>query len=219
MLNRGEEDYIKAVYEITRLNNNGKVVANQQLVEFFGHTAQTVIEMIKKLDKQGYIEYTPYKGSALTARGQEIAIRLVRIHRIWEYFLAEKLGYTWDEVHEEAEDLEHVTSDRLIEKLYHFLQQPEFGPLGNPIPDLDGNLPNRTGESLWSHAALGKYKIMRVADDIQLLKYLKKLNIDIEKEIEIVSYDGFSEVMELTFEGSRITLGQKVADAIYVKKL
>ncbi|WP_113671508.1 metal-dependent transcriptional regulator [Vallitalea guaymasensis] len=136
MLNRAEQDYIKVII-VLEDKNTEEYLSNKELVKKFGHTPQTVNETIKKLVNKDLVEYVPYKGCKLTKEGREIGTRLLRIHRIWEYFLYEKLGYTWEQVHEEAEKLEHVTSFLLEERLYEFLGRPEQCPHGSYIPKLN----------------------------------------------------------------------------------
>jgi DtxR family Mn-dependent transcriptional regulator len=136
VLTRAEQDYIKVIVALEDANDH-EYLSNKKLVTKFAHTPQTVNETIKKLVNKGLVEYIPYKGSKLTNKGREIGIRLIRIHRLWEYFLHEKLGYTWEQVHEEAEKLEHVTSSLLEERLYKFLDEPKQCPHGRYIPKLD----------------------------------------------------------------------------------
>jgi DtxR family Mn-dependent transcriptional regulator len=135
LLTRGEQDYIKVIYMLQETNNE-EYLKNTVLVKKLGHTPQTVNETIKKLVNKNLLEYIPYKGSKLTEEGVEISIRLIRIHRLWELFLYEKLGFTWEQVHEEAEKLEHVTSKLLEERLYEFLGKPSKCPHGSSIPEL-----------------------------------------------------------------------------------
>lgn len=136
MLNRGEQDYIKVIFVLSG-NNEDEYLSNKELVKKLGHTPQTVNETIKKLVNKDLVEYVPYKGSKLTEKGREVGTRLIRIHRLWEYFLYDKLGYTWEQVHEEAEKLEHATSFLLEERLYKFLGEPEQCPHGSYIPRLN----------------------------------------------------------------------------------
>src|SRR5690554_7083652 len=114
-MHRSEEDYLKAIYEIS-VNTESNLVKSVDVAETLGFTVQSVNEKIKRLDSKGYVNFIPYKGVELTKKGLEESIRMVRAHRIWEVFLMEKVGYSWHEVHEEAEDLEHAASDKLIER-------------------------------------------------------------------------------------------------------
>lgn len=127
-MHRGEEDYIKAMYTLESQVDTGEFVTNTALMQYFNHTAQSVHEMVKRLTIQGYSNYQPYKGSKLTEKGRTVACRMIRIHRLWEVLLVNTLGYTWDEVHVEAERLEHVTSRQLEERLCAFLGQSMYCP-------------------------------------------------------------------------------------------
>lgn len=215
-MNRGEEDYIKGIYELERRQQEGELISNQQLVEYFSHTIQTVSEMVKKLVKRNLLEYQPYKGSQLTQRGKQEAIKLVRIHRVWETFLVDKLGYTWDEVHEEAEALEHVTSQRLVDRLYTLLGEPSICPHGNFIPDKDGYLPKRE-EILLIQAQESKvYRLKSVLDDQTLLTYLDPLGLTIGTQFQVKKIDPISEIITLTLDHKEVTLGFKVASSLFV---
>ena len=218
-MNRGEEDYIKVIYELAMTNESQEYVVNQQLVEFFSHSAQTVSEMVKKLHKNKLVKYTAYKGSKLTEEGRVAAIRLLRVHRVWEFFLVSYLGYAWDEVHEEAEGLEHATSERLEERLFHFLGDPRVCPLGNPIPDLDGNIAIRKGMRLWFSSIGKKYEVIRVADDSKLLKYLNVHSIGLGSVVSIIEKDDFGQLLKVKCGDREIALGTKVAESIFVKQI
>lgn len=224
-MNRGEEDYIKEIYELAReISRESKgeekvLVPNHLLAESLQHTAQTVSEMVKKLHKQGFIIYTPYKGSCLTKEGREAAIRLIRIHRTWEYFLVKYLGYSWEEVHDEAEGLEHVTSDRLVERLFYYLKEPKYCPLGNPIPDFEGHIEDRTGIRLWFMSLQKECEVLRVADNTKLLKYLNQYKIGIEQKMKVVERDEVSELLHLEIDGKIVVLGKRVAMSIFVRNV
>ncbi|GKX29882.1 hypothetical protein SH1V18_23620 [Vallitalea longa] len=142
MLNRGEQDYIKVIFMLEDKNED-EYLNNNELVKTLGHTPQTVNETIKKLVNKKLVEYVPYKGTKLTDEGRDIGTRLIRIHRLWEYFLFEKLGYTWEQVHAEAEKLEHATSFLLEERLYKFLGEPKQCPHGSYIPRLKETIGNK----------------------------------------------------------------------------
>jgi len=217
-MNRGEEDYIKAIYELKIFDEEIEYITNQQLVDFFNHSAQTVSEMVKKLNKHKLIIYTPYKGSILTEKGENAAIRLIRVHRIWELFLVKHLNYTWEEVHEEAEKLEHVTSNLLEKRMYSFLGKPKKGPLGNPIPNEDGKFENSLNIKLLDAKKEKIYKIVKVSDSIDLLKYLNHLNLQIGSTIKIISIDSFGEILELEYKETKIFIAKKIANMIFVSE-
>ena len=134
MINRGEEDYIKALYKLDSSNDKNAYVKTQALVDHFKHSRPSVNEMIKKLTQGHYVEYKPYVGVKLTLKGKEEAVKMIRKHRLWELFLNKSLGLSKDHVHDEAEKLEHATSDLVLEALNKFLASPDTCPHGKVIP-------------------------------------------------------------------------------------
>jgi DtxR family Mn-dependent transcriptional regulator len=217
--NRGEEDYIKAIYKLSD-EAEGDRVTNHQLVTYFAHTAQTVNEMVRKLEKKKILVYQPYKGSLLTALGKDEAVRLIRAHRIWETFLTEKLGYAWEEVHEEAEMLEHLTSSKLADKLYAFLGAPTVCPHGNYIPvlsDMNRDDLDTCGRLKLSKAKKGKqYCLKGVVDDKALLVYLNGLAIYIDLCFTIIERDLISDIVTLAYGGRNTSLSGAVAQKLFV---
>src|SRR6201990_2370199 len=131
-----EENYLKSIYHLSLDAVN---VSTNQLAAFLNTKASSVTDMLKKLSDKGLINYTPYQGVTLTAAGEKIAVNIIRKHRLWEYFLVEKLGFKWDEVHEMAEEMEHISSNELIDRLDKFMGFPKYDPHGDPIPDCDGH--------------------------------------------------------------------------------
>src|ERR1700754_3172246 len=130
-----EENYLKSIYHLSLQADS---VSTNQLAALLNTKASSVTDMLKKLAEKTLINYTPYQGVTLTATGEKIAISIVRKHRLWEYFLVEKLSFKWDEVHEMAEELEHISSTELIDRLDQFMGYPKHDPHGDPIPDRDG---------------------------------------------------------------------------------
>jgi DtxR family Mn-dependent transcriptional regulator len=133
-MNRGQEDYIKAIFKFTASKDLMTYIKTQTLVDYLKHSRASVNEMIKKLSHGGYVEYKPYVGLRLTSHGYQEAIKMIRKHRLWESFLYKTLGLSESLVHEEAEKLEHATSDLVLEALDHFLKSPEACPHGKLIP-------------------------------------------------------------------------------------
>src|ERR1700760_653079 len=132
-----EENYLKSIYHLA-LNAETEMVSTNQLAALLNTKASSVTDMLKKLAEKGLINYTPYQGVSLTAAGEKIAVNIIRKHRLWEYFLVEKLQFKWDEVHEMAEELEHISSNELIDRLDKFMDYPKYDPHGDPIPDSNG---------------------------------------------------------------------------------
>jgi DtxR family Mn-dependent transcriptional regulator len=213
-MNRAEEDYIKSIYELT-IERKVAMIKTNELSERFGFTDQSVNEMIKKLEHKNLVLFVPYKGISLTQKGKKIAIRMVRSHRIWEVFLTEKLGFTWDSVHEDAEMLEHATSDFVLEKLYHFLGEPKYCQHGNPIPNFKDHMEPVSTQML-SETSIGQTFILkRVLDNKQLLIYLDKLNVKINDQYEIIDKDDFNQVMVIKKDEQLIQLSLKTAKMMF----
>lgn len=134
-----EENYLKTIYKLSRLAE-GQQVSTNAIAEVLSTKASSVTDMIKKLSEKELVNYQRYQGVTLTEQGERIALRIIRKHRLWEYFLVNKLHFKWDEVHEAAEQLEHIHSEKLIERLDDFLGNPKYDPHGDPIPDKDGKI-------------------------------------------------------------------------------
>lgn len=218
-MNRGEEDYIKAIHELEYGMKGGGLVTNLQLSLFFSHTAQTVNEMIKKLAKKNMVNYIPYKGSVLTEEGRRVAARMIRVHRIWETFLVDKLGYSWDEVHEEAECLEHITTEKLEEKLFVFLGKPQTCPHGNLIHGINEVTSESDTLRLIDATTKEHYCLKRVIDNKVLLTYLNLMDIHIGQQFEIKSVDSISEIIMIQIDSKQIAIGYKVAMQLYISHL
>lgn len=134
-----EENYLKIIHSLS--GREGLEVSTNALAEGTSTRAASVTDMLRKLAEKGLIHYKKYQGVRLTEEGEKVALKVIRKHRLWEVFLVDKLGFGWDEVHDIAEELEHIPSDRLVEKLASYLGNPQFDPHGDPIPDAKGNMP------------------------------------------------------------------------------
>lgn len=209
-----KEDFIKAIFE---LGGKEKVVTNKALVRMLSISAASVTDMNTRLLKEELITHLPYQGVMLTEKGLLIANQLIRKHRIWEVFLAEKLGYDWNEVHADADLLEHVSSDLLIERLNIFLDEPTFDPHGGVIPNQDGTVPEIHSTPLIECKVGDRFKIQEVDDQEDFLEYLLYKKVHLGKEYtlaEIEPYDG-----PLTLEtsaGEKTVIGHKAAFKIFV---
>lgn len=217
-MNRSEEDYLKAIYELESTLHTDELLSNMQVAKHLAHSAQTVNEMIKKLAQKNLLVYTPYMGSRLTDSGKKIAIKIIRFHRIWETFLVEKLGYTWEEVHDEAEGLEHTTTTKLANRLYAFLGEPETCPHGHIIPRQEQLDAIEEGNKLsLMHANEGQeYYLQSVVDDKEILSYLNDLNFGIGQKFLLHKIDLINELIELSLHGKFVILGFKVAKNLFV---
>ncbi len=214
MLNRAEEDYIKAIYELT-VQNELELIKTTEITEYFGYTDQSVNEMIKKLSQKKLVNFLPYKGISLTNKGKKEAIRMIRAHRIWEVFLTDKLGFSWENVHEDAERLEHATSVEVIDKLYNYIGKPEYCQHGNPIPTDKGHMSKAATFSLLSCRVGQSFKITRVLDVKALLIYLNEEGIKLNDEVEVLEKDEFNGIMKIKHHEHKMTLSLKTARMLF----
>jgi len=208
-----EQDYVKAIYE---LGGHEKLVSNKSLSEELSVSPASVSEMVKRLLAGNYIIYEPYKGISLTDSGRNKAIQVIRRHRLWEVFLVEHLGYNWDEVHEEAEMLEHTMSQTFEERLYTYLQAPKVCPHGSPIPNLDGVIEKRNSFSLQDVDVGEKIKVVRVKDDHELLNYLKKLNFKLNAEYTVEDIAPYNGPITLVSSNQSMIIGREASKHIFV---
>jgi DtxR family Mn-dependent transcriptional regulator len=217
MQNRSTEDYLKQIYCIgARIDK----VTTSAIAEKLNISSASVTDMIKKLGDQGYVEYTPYHGVQLTARGERLALRVIRRHRLVELFLVKALGYTWDNVHEEAERLEHVISEEFEQRIDEFLGHPKYDPHGDPIPSFKGELEDLAYARL-SELEKGDHAIIkRVTDSKNLLQLMKKMELDLEHRIAVTEKEAFDDSMTVRINGRKDQfLSREVTDNIYVKRV
>lgn len=213
-LSKSVEDYLKTIYI---LQDRHRRATTQEISRELGVQKASATGMLKNLAADGYVKHEPYKGSQLTAKGRRVAIDLLRRHRLIELFLYTTLGVSWDELHEDAEVLEHAFSDRLIERVDAFLGHPEYDPHGQPIPQIDGGLPDHSGVSLESLAPGQQGQVVEVTDsDPEFLRYLTSLDIELGTHIVVegkVPYDG---PIELRIGRNQASLGAEAARRIWV---
>jgi DtxR family transcriptional regulator, Mn-dependent transcriptional regulator len=213
-MNRAEEDYIKTIYELT-IEKNQELIKTNDLVEHFGFRDQTVNEMVKRLENKGLVVFYPYKGLGLTDGGKKVAIRMIRAHRIWEVFLTEKLGFSWESVHADAEKLEHATSPEVLERLYAFLGKPGYCQHGNPIPDSTGKMLDAANTSLSSLEENDVFVLTRVRDSKDLLVYLNEQDISLGDAMTVIRKDAFNGLMRVRIKDRAIVVGLKTADMLF----
>ncbi len=215
MLSLTEENYLKAIYHLS--DGGSKAVLTNELAEAMSTKAASVTDMIKKLSAKEVINYEKYYGVNVTVKGKAQALMVIRKHRLWETFLVEKLGFTWDEVHEVAEQLEHINSPRLIEKLDEFLGFPKVDPHGDPIPDHKGKLKVQPQITIDQLAIGYQGKIAAVKDsDSNLLKYLDKIGAKPGIKIKIIGKEEYDDSMEILIEDHRIFISKEVSQNILV---
>jgi DtxR family Mn-dependent transcriptional regulator len=188
-LTRSQEDYLKALYE---LHQPGGRVSTAGLAASLGISAASVSEMVSRLSSQGLVAHDRFRGQRLTPEGEEIALELIRHHRLVEMFLVEVLGYRWDEVDEEAERLEHVISERMEERIFELLGRPELDPHGDPIPSVDGTLRAASTRSLLDCPAGTTAVIGRVSDvDPEKLRALDQMGLALGASLEVLATSRF----------------------------
>lgn len=217
-MNRSEEDYIKTIYELS-INNNDELVKTNEIAEALGFTDQSVNEMIKKLSKKGFLSFFPYKGISLTEKGNKEAVRMIRAHRIWEVFLMKNLDYRWNEVHDIAEQLEHIGNDDFINRLFNYIGSPEYCSHGNPIPTENGTIKNTPyTKSLSEFEVNDIFVLKRVLDNKNLLIYLNEKNININDLIKIIEKDDYSGYIKVLINNKEHIFTNKVTKSIYGEK-
>ena len=210
MISFTEENYLKAIYHLSQ--GGTRTVMTNELAEAMQTKAASVTDMIKKLSAKSLIQYQRYYGVQITPEGKHQALQIVRKHRLWETFLVEKLGFSWDEVHAVAEQLEHIQSPQLINKLDAFLGHPKADPHGDPIPDQHGKVKSQSLISL-DQAAIGKrVTIASVRDsDTELLKFLDKIGARPGKVIQVVRRESFDKSMEVVIDKKKYFLSLDVS--------
>lgn len=211
-----EENYIKAIFHLSE--EGDEAISTNDIAKAVNASAASVTDMLKKLKQKKLVTYEKYRGVRLTAAGDKIAKGVIRKHRLWEVFLVEKLGYSWDRIHDIAEQLEHIQSDELIDKLEKFLGNPKFDPHGDPIPDASGNMKSQK-QTLLSKLTKGhKGTVVGVKDSSsKLLQYLNELEIHLGTAIEILDIVEFDNSFVLNLNKKRkVTLSKQVAQNIFV---
>jgi DtxR family Mn-dependent transcriptional regulator len=210
-----EENYLKAVYH---LQVDEATVSTSTLAEKLNTRPASVTDMMKKLDAKKLLHYTPYYGFHLTGQGKKAALEIIRRHRLWEVFLAQKLGFDWNEVHGLAEELEHVSSKKLIDKLDAFLEYPPFDPHGDPIPDSRGRMKLRHKFSLDKLPLQKAAVVCRVANQTsEMLELLAHKNIRIGTRLEVKVQFPFDHSLELRIKpDTLVTISEQLARNIFV---
>ncbi|EGP4758064.1 metal-dependent transcriptional regulator [Enterococcus faecium] len=210
------EDYLKIILE---LGGDTTKVNNKQIVSSLDVSAASVSEMISKLVKEELVEHSPYQGVQLTASGLQKASSLIRKHRLWEVFLVEHLDYSWNEVHDDAEVLEHVTSEHLADHLENYLNHPEHCPHGGSIPKKEEVVHEERRQTLESYPVGTKVRIARVLDEKELLDYLVTIDLNINEEYEIVDIAAYEGPITIQNDRKKIPISFKAASTIFVDKI
>jgi len=210
------EDYLKAIYKLENMMD-GKGVPTSDLAREMGVANASVTNMVKRLSGLGMVTYQSYYGSRLTESGRKIALEMIRHHRLLELYLAEMLGYSWDQVHEEAEKLEHHISEQFEDKIAELLNNPKFDPHGDPIPSKDGKMPKLGLKPLSEISTDGEIVVKRVKNqDPELLRYLYSYGLTPGSKVQVVNKEPFDGPLDLEVNGKSVTLGHKIASDILV---
>lgn len=211
-----EENYIKVIYHLSLVSPKG--VNTNAIAGMLNTKASSVTEMLKKLSDKELLIYQKYQGVNLTEKGLLSAKMIVRKHRLWEVFLVEKLNFSWDEVHEIAEELEHIKSEKLVNKLDEFLDFPAFDPHGDPIPDENGAI-KKVEKLLLSEAKINiDYQCVGVKDtSVAFLQYLDKQKISLGSKLKVIEKESFDETLTLLIDSKNITISNKIATNLYIK--
>jgi DtxR family Mn-dependent transcriptional regulator len=209
-----EENYIKAIFHLQV--KDGTVTTNV-LAEKLQTRPASVTDMMKKLNAKKLLHYKPYYGFSLSAEGKKIALSIVRRHRLWEYFLSEKLRFGWDEVHVLAEELEHVSHKKLIDRLDEYLGFPPFDPHGDPIPDRKGRIRNISKVPVFDLPLNQAAEVCQVTNQsAEMLELLEHKNIGIGTRVEVKKYFEFDHSFELRVRNQSITISEQLAKNIFV---
>lgn len=210
-----EENYIKAIFH---LQEEAERVNTLQLAQALKTKPASITDMLKKLKNKKLLDYQPYYGFKLTAEGNKIALGIIRRHRIWEYFLAEKLQFNLHEVHELAEVLEHVSSKKLIDKLDAYLGSPKFDPHGDPIPDLNGKIASEEHVLLSVMKVKTKGRVCRIASaSKKIMELISHQQIKLGSQIMVQHRFEFDDSMEILIDGKhKVNISQQLAKNIFI---
>ncbi len=221
MLSYTEENYLKALLKLSFQNEEKPEAGTNEMAAYLGVKPATATDMLKKLKEKELVTYKKYGKILLTESGRKSGISILRKHRLWETFLYEKLDFSWDEVHEVAEQLEHIQSAKLVDKLEEFLDFPEFDPHGDPIPKANGEMP-AIAKTLLSELKIGETaKVAAVKDTSALfLQYLEKLNITIGTSLKVIDVVLFDGSLSLQIEqGEPRSVSMKFAESLFVQRI
>lgn len=216
MLSLSEENYLKAIYHLYGEQQHS--VTTNELSSFLNTKASSVTDMLKKLADKNLVDYKKYQGVTLSPEGEATALKVIRKHRLWEVFLVDKLDFNWDEVHEIAEQLEHIQSEKLTNKLEAFLDFPKRDPHGDPIPNKDGEF-TVSNKVVLSDLEIGESGLcIGVRDSSsKFLNYLDKQGIALGKAIKIKDKETFDRSMLIAFDKTSLRVSEQIANNLYIK--
>ena len=208
-----EENYLKTIYH---LQIEHTTVTTNALAGQLNTRASSVTDMMKKLNAKKLLHYKPYYGFSLSPEGKKIAVHVIRRHRLWEFFLSEKLKFEWNEVHELAEELEHVSSRQLVDRLDEFLGFPQFDPHGDPIPDSKGRIRNMNKIALIDLPLHRQAEVCQVTNQSdEMLELLNHKHISIGTRLEVKKHFEFDHTIEIKIKGSTSMISEQLAKNIF----
>lgn len=217
MYTLSEENYLKAIFHLQK--NNNEEVSTNALAEEMQTKASSVTDMLKKMAEKKLVVYKKYRGVKLSDLGKKTAIEIIRKHRLWEVFLVDKLNFSWDEVHEVAEELEHIQSKKLISELDRFLDYPKRDPHGDPIPDAEGNF-LVVNKALLNQLSVGDSGVFVGVKDssVAFLQYLDKNEIALGNTIKVLDVEEFDGSMRIEIKaGKVVNISEQVSENLYIK--
>ncbi|MBS1531105.1 MAG: metal-dependent transcriptional regulator [Bacteroidetes bacterium] len=209
-----EENYLKAIYH---LSSKTESVGTNEIAAVLKTKAASVTDMLKKLADKKLINYARYQGVSLTSAGEKVALSIIRKHRLWEYFLVEKLNFKWDEVHDVAEELEHIASRELVDRLDDFMGNPKYDPHGDPIPDKQGKFKAHELKPVSAMNVDQEGVISGVRDhSAAFLQYLEKTKLTIGKKIKVADINSYDHSMILQTGDKRIHVSREAANNLLI---
>ncbi len=218
MFSLSEENYLKAIFHLEKKYSGG--VSTNALAEEMETKASSVTDMVKKLADKKLVKYKKYQGVQLSEEGKNTAIEVIRKHRLWEVFLVEKLNFSWDEVHDIAEQLEHIKSEKLTNELDHFLGHPKRDPHGDPIPDADGNF-RIANKMILADLKEGQSGICVGVKDssTEFLRYLDKNNIALGIPIQVVHREEYDQSLLIKINNKDLRISKSISNNLFVKPI
>lgn len=217
-MTHSEENYLKIIYHLSLKSE--AVVSTNAIANVMDSKPSSVTDMVQKLAEKDLVSYKKYQGVSLTEKGKKAAVNIIRKHRLWEVFLVEKLHFSWDEVHDIAEQLEHIKSEQLTNRLDEFLNFPTEDPHGDPIPNKNGIIPKLTRQLLADAPLNEKLICVGVKDSSSsFLQYLDKQKISLGTALQIIEKEAFDNSLKILIDQEKITVSHIVANNIFVKQL
>ena len=210
-----EEDYLKALFHLSV--ERGTTAGTNELADYLGVSPASVNGMLKKLKAKSLVKHEKYAKPSLTRKGKQVAVNLIRKHRLWETFLYEKMNFTWDEVHDVAEQLEHIRSDKLVVELDKFLGFPRVDPHGDAIPDAKGNYTPVQKRTLAEMPVGTTCRLIGVKDgSVAFLKFVTKIGLELSSSISVIEKQEFDESLTIEFADKQVNVSRKFAENVFV---